>query len=233
MQQDNISMREMPVSERPYERFMKYGSGSLSDAELLAVMLRTGDRGCNSVEMSKRLIAAAPGKSLSGLMHMSVEELMDQKGIGQVKAIQIKCLAEITKRLMMSGSLTEKLICSGADVVAAHYMSEFMFLDTEMVVLLILDGKNACTSEVVVSKGGFDSAFCSPREIFFYAFKYKAVRILLMHNHPSGDPDPSGEDITLTDRLNDAGSIMGIELVDHIIIGGSGYFSFKENGYLT
>ncbi len=221
----------MPISERPYEKCELYGPGSLSDAELIAVVIRTGGRGERVTELAARILNSVPGKRLGGLFQMTLGQLSDIRGVGRVKAVQLICLAELAKRMMTSAVSRSRLTCSEPMAVASHFMPQMKFLEYEQVRLLILNGRNVLEDDVVVSIGTFNSAVASPREIFYNALKHKAVSIIIIHNHPSGDPTPSKEDLSITERLAKAGEIVGIPLLDHIIIGDGRYVSLKESGY--
>lgn len=227
-----IIMRELPVSEQPYEKCQQYGPECLSDAELLSVIIRTGSQGERAVELARRVLKALPEECLGGLFPVSLEQLQDIRGIGKVKAIQLKCLAECSRRMLRSQMPPRELCCDDPGRIAGYYMQQMRFLETEQVRLLILNGKNMLMREVIVSNGTFNSSVASPREIFYYALKHKAVCILLLHNHPSGEPAPSGADITVTKRVLQCGRMIGIPLLDHIIIGDNRYVSFRECGYL-
>lgn len=231
MHTNNTIMKELPVSERPYEKCEAYGPGVLSDAELLAVIIRTGSGGVSATELARQLLQSLPGHRLSGLTQYSYEQLREMHGIGRVKAVQLLCLTEIANRIMRSLVTNDALQCDDSQKVAAAYMS-MRFLETEQVRLLILDGKNALIREVVISNGSFNASMAAPREVFYTALKHRAVRILLLHNHPSGDPTPSKNDVALTKRIVDTGEMVGIPLVDHIVIGDNRYVSFRESGYL-
>lgn len=231
MDKVNITMKELPLSERPYEKCEQCGAASLSDAELLAVVIRTGGKGERATELATRVINSIPGKRISGLFQIPLSQLSEIHGIGRVKAVQLKCLTEITKRMMAQGISRGQLLCTEPAKVAAYFMPGMKFLECEQVRLLILNGRNALEHEIIISDGSFNSALASPREIFYNALKYKAVSIIVLHNHPSGDPSPSREDILLTKRLSDTGGMVGIPLLDHIIIGDNRYVSMKESGY--
>lgn len=233
MEKNGITMREMPASEQPYEKCERYGAQFLSDSELLAVILRTGSQGERSSDLAKRLLLHLPGKSISGLFQSSLEQLREIKGIGRVKAIQLLCLTEITKRMLKSDSAGMELVCEEPCRIAAYFMPSMGFLETEQVRLLVLNGRNAVVCDVVLSNGSFDAAMASPREVFYYALKHKAVSVILLHNHPSGDPSPSREDLALTRRIARAGEMIGIPLLDHIVIGAGCYVSLKESGYFS
>lgn len=225
-------MKELPESERPYEKCVVHGAEALSDAELIAVVIRTGSHGERAVELAARVIRSLPGGYLGGLFEVSAEQLQEIHGIGMVKAIQLKCIAELTKRIICSSMPLEKLSCTQPEQIAAYYLPQMRFLEAEEVRLLILNGKNILTKELTVSVGSFNSSLAAPREVFYHALKHKAVSIILLHNHPSGDPTPSREDMLLTRRLADVGNMIGITLLDHIVIGGKRYISFRESGYL-
>lgn len=228
----STTMKELPVSERPYEKCEEFGPSVLSDAELLAVMIRTGSGGESSADLARQVLLRIPGKNIAGLFQMSLEQLREIRGIGRVKAIQLQCLTEITRRMMRSALSVTGLICEEPSEIAVAFMSGMRFLETEQVRLLILNGRNVLTREVEISQGSFNASLASPREIYYNALKYKAVRIILLHNHPSGDPTPSREDIVLTRRLADTGQLIGVPLLDHIIIGDNRYRSMREDGFL-
>ena len=213
-----ITTKELPLSEQPYEKCMEYGAQSLSDAELLAVFLRTGSQGECSVDLAKRLLCELPGQNIAGLYQISYANL---------------CLAEIAVRILRSGKQKNAFLCNDPAVVAGYYMPSMRFLETEQVRLLILDGKNALEKEMILSTGSFTASMAAPREVFYYALKHKAVSIILLHNHPSGDPSPSKDDLVLTKRMADTGSMIGIPLLDHIVIGDNRYISLRESGYLS
>lgn len=233
MKAQYLPVQHLPKSERPYEKCLESGAGCLSDAELLAVILRTGTAKVSVVDLTKQLLKLLPGENLAGLFQISYEELLELDGIGKVKAVQLLCLAEIVRRVLRCQIPRDTLTCDEPQKIAVHYMSFMRFLDTEQVRVLVLDGKNALTKDILLSTGSFTSSFASPREIFHFALKHKAVSIILLHNHPSGDPTPSKEDILLTRRVSDAGNLLGIPLLDHIILGDDRYLSFKESGYLS
>ncbi len=232
MGKENITMKELPASERPYEKCEKRGPASLSDAELLAVIIRTGSRGERSTQLATRILENLPGRRISGLFQMSAAQLCSIKGIGRVKAIQLSCLTEITRRIMASDMIEKEFLCTEPEKVAAYFMADMRFLETEQVRVLILNGRNALVNDIIISNGSFNASMASPREIFYNALKHKAVSIIVLHNHPSGDPTPSKEDIVLTQRIKETGSLVGIPLLDHIIIGDNRYISIKESGYI-
>lgn len=231
MDEKNLTMKEIPTCERPYEKCEQYGVGSLSDAELLAVIIRTGRKGERVTELALRVLDNIPGKKIGGLFQMTLNQLQSIHGIGRVKAIQLSCLTEITKRMMSSAVSTQQLLCTEPEKIAVYFMPKMKFLECEQVRLLILNGRNALVRDLEMSNGSFNSALASPREIFYNAIKHGAVSIIVLHNHPSGDPTPSREDILITKRLADTGKMVGIPLLDHIIIGDNCYISMKASGY--
>ena len=226
------TLKDMPASEQPYEKCERSGPGALSDAELLAVIIRSGSTGERVVDVASRVLsfsAAYPG--LIGLNHMSLKDLTSIKGIGRVKAMQLLCVTELTKR--MSKATNEKrLSLITPEEVASYYMQEMRHLAREVVYLIMMDAKSRILKDMIISTGTVSSSLLSPREIFLNALKYEAVNIILLHNHPSGDPTPSREDIQTTHRMKEAGNLMGIRLMDHIIIGDNRYISLAEQGYI-
>lgn len=228
---NNITIKELPDSMKPYERCEQYGAGVLTDAELLAVIIRSGTVKEKSYELIARILNCNEGAGLLNLHYLSLEELQNFKGIGKVKAIQLKCVAELTRRMSrITRNIRESF--NSPELIAAYYMEDMRNLDRENVVVTMLDGKSKRLSEVIVSIGSVNSSFASVRDIYYQALKHGAVRIVLLHNHPSGDPTPSKEDLYVTERIKDAGELIGIPLVDHIIIGDNCYYSMKESGYL-
>jgi DNA repair protein RadC len=162
---------------------------------------------------------------------MTMKELMSIKGIGRVKAIQLLCVAELTKR-MAKATNEGGLRCITPDTVANYYMQDMRHLPNEKVLLIMLDSKSRIIKDLIISSGTVNSSLLSPREIFLLALKYEAVGIILLHNHPSGDPTPSKEDINTTKRMKEAGNLIGVKLMDHIIIGDNTYISLGDQGFI-
>lgn len=217
----------------PYERFLQFGPENLTEAELLAVILRTGTKEDSAVALAEKVLALAtyPREGLLGLHDVSVEELMEIRGIGMVKAVKLKCIAELSNR--MSRAKAREGICfTRADHVAEYFMEKLRHRDTECVYLLCLDAKGQLIREKKLSDGSVNMALISPREIFLEALKDKAVSLILVHNHPSGDPTPSRSDRELTENVAKVGNQMDIPLLDHIIIGDNRYTSFREQKFL-
>lgn len=230
MNQSN-TIKEIPDVERPYEKCVKQGPSGLSDIELLAVLIRTGIRGENVLELSRRILYDSGEEGILGLHQFSMEQLMKIKGVGKVKAAQIVCIAELSRRLTKA-SASETLCFSSARSIANYYMEDLRHKKQETVKLLMLNTKGKLIGECDISKGTVNASLITPREIFIEALQKDAVSIILMHNHPSGDPRPSEEDILLTQRIKKAGELIGIELLDHIVIGNNCYISLNEEKLL-
>ncbi len=219
----------------PYEKFEKLGPASLTDAELIAILLRTGTKDHNCMEVASQVLnlgrTNGQSKGLLMLLHVSVPELMRVKGIGKVKAIRLKCVAELSARIYRE-RFSYGVCFDRPETVAAYYMEQLRHLEVEQVILVMTDNKNRYQGEILISRGTVNMSVLSPREVFIQAVKMQAVHVILVHNHPSGDPSPSRQDIAITDQLFEAGEILNIPLVDHIIIGDNTYTSLKELGYL-
>lgn len=228
--QEKYTMKDLPVQERPYEKCIQHGAESLSNAELLAVILRTGTGGQTALELAYELLQKfCKNGSLCSLQKLGTSQLCTIKGIGQVKAIQIQCILEFARRLSKS-SKEKGIQFQTAASVAEYYMEELRHCDQEQVLLLMLNVKGRLIAEQMISKGTVNQSIISPREIFMEGLKHNAVYIILLHNHPSGEVTPSQEDYQLTKRVENAGHLIGIELIDHIIIGDHSYYSFREDG---
>lgn len=226
----SVAMKEISETERPYEKSYKYGVEILSDAELLAVILRTGSRRANALSTAYRILDAHPvHKGIVGLNYLTTDELEQISGVGKVKAIQMKCLAEISKR-MAKASFKPFLSFQSPQSIADYFMENTRYLEKEYVYLLMFDSKHKLLKELRLSEGTINSSLLSPREVFVEALRYEAVFIILVHNHPSGDPTPSRQDIEITESIFKAGKMIGINLSDHIILGNNCYVSLAERG---
>ncbi|WP_130836923.1 RadC family protein [Lachnoclostridium sp. Marseille-P6806] len=222
------------IQEQPYERFLRCGCRSLTDAELIAVILRTGTREHSAVEIARTILTGGVPSAepdLSVLYELTLEDLMKIRGIGEVKAIKLLCLAELSKRLSQA-KVQRELCFSSPESVYGYYREQFRHEKQERLILLLLDQRLSLIREETVSVGTVNTTLISTREVCVRALRRGAVNILLMHNHPSGDPAPSRQDIEVTERMAEACRILEIELLDHIIIG-DGYTSFRESGYLV
>lgn len=232
MDRKNMTMKERPQTERPYEKCMESGAESLTDGELLAVILRCGIRNCSALELACKLLEKHPVyEGLAGLHHLDYHTLREIPGIGKVKAVELLCVMELSKRLARA-SVDRQVEFTSPDYVASFYMEDMRHLESEQVRLLLLNNRSRLIRDVVLSRGTVNQALVPVRDIFVTALRYGAVSLILLHNHPSGDPEPSREDILLTNRLKEAGLMLDIPLVDHIIIGDCCYCSFRERQML-
>lgn len=225
-------IKELAQEDRPYEKCCAHGAESLTNAELLAVLLRTGTKGLNSLELAHTILNSSNNKDgILNIHQLTLDQLQKIRGIGTVKAVQILCVSELAKRLAKA-SAKEGLIFTLPSSIAAYYMEELRHQRQEILKLLMLNTKSKLIGECNISKGTVNSSLISPRELFIEALERNAVSIILLHNHPSGDPTPSREDILATQRVKAAGELIGIELLDHIIIGNNCYKSFCEENLL-
>lgn len=214
------------AQELPYEKFLHFGPENLTERELLAIVLRTGTRDVSALELAGEVLSLTkyPKEGLLGLHDVSLDELLTIKGIGMVKAVKLKCITELSMRIHMAKA-KEGLHFSNSASVAEYYMEQLRHRKTECVVLLCLDAKGQLIQEKKLSQGSVKMSLISPREIFLEALHCRAVHIILIHNHPSGDPTPSHADKELTRNVQELGEKMDIPLLDHIIIGDNRYAS--------
>lgn len=225
-------MREIPESERPYEKVLRYGAGGLSDAELLAVILRTGSKKANSVETARQILKLHPvHKKLTALYHLTLQQLMSIEGIGEVKAIQVLCIAELSKRISRCRS-EELLSLTSPQSIADYYMEELRHLEREELRAMFFDNQCRMICDVKLAEGTVNCAVSTPREICSTGLKCGACSMVLVHNHPSGNINPSKQDLLFTSQVASAAEMIGIPLSDHIIIGNQDYFSMKERGFM-
>jgi len=226
---DHSGIKSWPEDERPRERLMKHGAEGLSDAQLLAILLRTGDRDKSAVTMGLALLQEY--QTLSNINAASFRELEKMKGLGPAKIAQLKAAFELGRRLMRESNGFHSHF-SSAHAVYSYFASRFRHLKKELFVALLLDAKNKLIREYRVSEGTLTNSLIHLREAFKQAVKDSAAAVIFVHNHPSGDPTPSSDDISITGRLKEAGALIGIPVIDHVIIGENGYASLKEKGYL-
>ncbi|TMD37648.1 MAG: JAB domain-containing protein [Chloroflexi bacterium] len=219
------TIHDMPTDERPRERLKHYGPKALSTAELLAIILRTGTSRDNVIELAGKLLAKYGG--LSGLMRADFGELCSEHGLGEAKASQLKAALEIGRRLGMMQNEEKYQIKSPADA-ANLVMPEMMYLDHEQVRILILDTKNQVVENINRYQGTVNSSVLRSAEIFRPAIIRNCPAVIVCHNHPSGDPTPSPEDVAVTEQLVKAAEFLDIDLVDHIVIGSHRFVSLKE-----
>lgn len=230
----NRTMKELPEERRPYEKCLMEGTEALTDSELLAVILRSGTQGMNSLSLADEILkwmetSSYPG--LTGLLHISAEDLMKIHGIGKVKAIQLLCIGELSKRIARTAA-RPRLLLTHPSSIAEYYMEQLRHEEQELLLCMMLDTKNHLLGDRILSRGTVSGTMITPREIFVEALRRHAVNLILVHNHPSGDPSPSRDDLDITARIYRAGELLGIHLIDHIIIGDQRYCSFLEEGLM-
>ncbi|MBI5746504.1 MAG: DNA repair protein RadC [Nitrospirae bacterium] len=229
---NNVNIVNWPEDERPRERLLKNGPENLSPAQLLAIVLSTGSEGKSALDLAMEILQHyGDFRAMSGA---TVHELCSIKGVGPAKAAQIKAALEIGKRAASYPLGKKRRVLSSKDVydIYRHYIPYFQGFKKEVFNLLMLDGKNRIFAEYLVSEGCLTSSIVHPREVYIQAIKNSAASVIFVHNHPSGDPSPSPEDIEITKRLVSAGELIGIKVLDHIIMGEKEYISFADKGLL-
>ncbi len=224
-----MMIRDVPKSERPRERLLREGAQALSNQELIALLLGSGTRNESVIQLSARVLQHFNGLRL--LKEGSVKELQEIKGIGEAKAVLLKAALELGKRIRQLPPEDRYVIKSPEDV-ADFMMEEMRHLTQEHFVTLYLNTKNQVIHKQTIFIGSLNASIVHPREVYKEAFRYSAASIVCLHNHPSGEPTPSHEDIEVTKRLTECGRMIGIELLDHVIIGDQKYCSLKEKGYV-
>lgn len=226
-------LKSIPESERPYEKAVRYGISVLSDSELLAVLLRTGTPSADVLTLSAGILdLGGRGEGLSGLLHYSYEEYLSCTGIGSVKAVQLLAIGELVRRIWRRDAENRIGRFSDPGECARYYMQELRHLEQEELRAAFLDTRMSLIRDRVITRGTVNASLVSVREIMIAALRHRAVNLILIHNHPSGDPSPSEEDTVVTKKVAEAGELVGITLADHIIIGDNTYYSFKEWGIL-
>ena len=226
----HTTVKELPESERPYERFLALGAEALSDAELLAIILKTGTKELTALDIARQRLSECHGNLLN-LYEFSYEELMEHKGIGPVKAIQLKAVAELSKRIARTDN-SDKLELNKPETVAGYYMETLRHQKRGVGMEAFVDAKCHFLGEYVVATGGSESACVAVSALFQEALKRHAVQMIVLHNHPSGDPNPSTADIQLTERLAEGAKLLGLQGSDQIVIGDNRYYSFLENSIM-
>jgi DNA repair protein RadC len=224
-------VREMPQQERPRERMLKYGPAALSDVELLAIILRTGGSGFSVLDLARQLLAEYNG-NIAALFRADIPHLLKVGGIGPTKATQLRAVFELSRRIHTF--TPEKKALRSPAQAAAIFIPFFKGEEKEKLLLLCLDTKCRFSpgSQIVLSEGSINSSIIDTREIFKKALAHNAASIILLHNHPSGDPAPSREDIDVTRKVVEAGRLLQVPVNDHIIIGDGTYASLRELGYI-
>ena len=226
----NYTIKELPITERPREKLYNYGPETLSNEELIAIIIRTGNRTESAVELGKKVLSK-DNRGLVYLRDTTLQELMEIKGIGECKAAQILAAIELGKRINYFDAL-EKVKINQPSTIASLFMDEMRYLQKEHFRIIILDTKNQIIVTEEISVGTLNASIVHPRDVFNIAIKRNASSIILIHNHPSGDPTPSKEDKNITKRLIETGRITGIEVLDHIIIGDNKFLSFRHENLM-
>ena len=225
-----LSIKQLPIEDRPYEKFERLGATYLTDAELLAIVIKNGSKDLNSIDIARYILSSHENglSSFKYLEQASLDELMKITGIGKVKAIQLKAVMEIAKRVNVANIKEKRIKITSPKDVYDMLKIELAQKQTEEVKVVILDNKNHVKSVATVSIGATNKSAVSPKEILSEPIKQLASGIILVHNHPSSDTTPSRQDILLTRKINDYASLFEITLCDHVIIGKNGYTSLKE-----
>ena len=230
---EHKSIKEWPEDERPRERLLKVGADGLSTAELIAIIIKTGGRDKSALELAREVLMHF--SSLKEVEAAAVAEFTNIKGIGSAKIAQIKAAFELGRRLLKSDQdtgLTSPMFRNSREVYE-YFRPGFYGLKKERFLCALLDTKNRVFKESIVSEGTLTSSLVHPREVFRDAIKEAAASVLFVHNHPSGDPTPSRDDIDITKRLVETGKVIGINVIDHIVIADGTYLSLMEKGYMS
>jgi len=232
MNDKHKTIKELPEMERPYEKCLRSGPEYLTDSELLATIIRTGTKNLAAIDVAKNVLTQTEGETgLLGLYFNTIEDLVKIDGIGLVKAVQLKCVAELAIRIAKQERVKHVKFTTPSSV-ANYYMQDFRFREREHLLLIMLDTKGKLLKDILISCGTVNYTIVDNREIYTTALKYHAVQIILLHNHPSGDPTPSKQDLLVTTKVKEAGELIGIELIDHIIVGDNQYISMREKNII-
>lgn len=231
-QQNRLLMKEMPEGDRPYEKLERLGARAMSDAELLSIIIRSGTKKESALQLGQRIMSTAGDRGLMMLQEHSLEELMEIHGIGKVKALQIKASLELGNRTIDKARNTPRRQVKTPEDARSVLEEQLRSCPREELHMIMLDIRNRVIRTVRLSEGGLSSAVIQPRDLFREAVKANAASIILVHNHPSGDPSPSQDDIDSSLRLMEMGGLMGIRVVDHLVISLSGYISMKQEGMI-
>ncbi|MBP2633262.1 MAG: repair protein RadC [Firmicutes bacterium] len=226
-----LMIKDLPNDERPREKLLTRGVQSLSNAELLAILLRTGTKEDSVMRVAEKLLCEYQANGLASIANLSPRDFSKIKGIGMVKAITVIAAMELGKRLATNPTNERYVIRSPKDV-ADYMMARLRYENKEYFISILLNTKNQVLASPTISIGSLNASIVHPREIFREAIQYAAASIILIHNHPSGDPNPSKEDLFVTEKLTKAGNLMDIAVLDHVIIGDNKYISLKENGII-
>ena len=223
-----MKIKDLPKVDRPREKLVAKGAENLKDSELLAILLRTGKAGKNVIEIASQILSKYSKKRL---LQMTYQDLVKIGGIDSAKATTLLAAFELTKRALEVNDTNLPTISNAKDAVAQ--LTDIRDLKKEHFVVLYLNAKNQLVHKEIISMGTLNANLVHPREVFEPALKHSTAQIVVAHNHPSGDPKPSENDIEITKRLTEAGKMMGVEVMDHVIVSKNGHFSFKEEGCLN
>lgn len=225
-------IKDIADCERPYEKAVEQGVEALSDAELLATILRTGSKDSSSIDLANKVLNNHYlYKGLIGLNYMDRDDLLAIPGIGNTKATQLLAISELSAR-MVKQKLRKAITFEDAKSVATYYQEKCKYLSRERMYLMLFNSSGVLIKEVLLSEGTMDKTLISNREIFIQALKYEAVKFILVHNHPSGNVVPSHADVQSTYSARDAGKLLGVTLADHIVVGYDSYYSMRERGII-
>ena len=222
-----LKFKELPDEEKPRERLLMYGTDNLSNEELLMIVLKTGTKKYSVKELANQVLVRSGG--IKKLKDMSIQKLMEIEGIGKIKAIEIMAVIELSKRMQLEVSDMEVIHCTDPGTIIQYFHTLFIDKKQEEFYVIYLDNKKKYLDKKKLFVGSISSSIAHPREIFKYAYLLSASFIICIHNHPSGDPTPSKEDIWLTENLKKIGELHAIYLVDHLILGKNCYYSFYES----
>jgi len=225
----HTKIKDWPVNERPREKLLNRGPRALSDAELLAILIRAGTGKYTALDLARKMLTQE--RNLRAIGAKTAQELMRMKGVGEAKAVEMLAAFEIGRRLQGTKE-EEKIVIRSPEDVAQFMIPRLRDRTKEVFVVLVLDSKNGLKHEVELSEGTLNASLVHPREVFKVAIDHLAASIIVVHNHPSGNREPSREDIEITKQLVESGKIVGIPLHDHVIVAGDGYTSFAERGIL-
>lgn len=224
-------IKDWPEGDRPREKLLQRGAEALSDAELLALILRTGDAGSQTSAVDQGRLLLHQFNNLPQLARATTSELCTINGIGPAKSAELQAVFELARRLS-DHSLQPGSLFTSAEAVFQRYRNRFLNHNKEVFLALLLDAKNRLIKDIRISEGSLTASIVHPREVFSAVVRDSAASVLFVHNHPSGDPSPSPEDIAITKRLHEAGTILGVRVLDHIIIGRDSYISLADKGHL-
>ena len=223
----SVMVRDLPKEVRPREKLLQCGASALSDTELLAMLLRTGTTSKSVLHLAEDVLAQYKDKGLAAVIHMSPQEIASIHGVGLAKAATVVAAVELGRRLSERAAQTIEKV-EGPEDVARYVIPSLRFEQKEHFLAMFLDIRNRILALSTISVGSLTASIAHPREVFREAIRYSAAGVILVHNHPSGDPAPSREDIQLTKQMMKAGEIMGIPVLDHVVVAGENFLSLKE-----